>query len=414
MTFDPRTDVEIVVPVYNEQAALEESVRRLVDFLEREAWYSWRVTIADNASIDLTPVIARRLAAELEGVHAIVLPRKGRGYALKHAWAASDARALVYVDVDLSTDLRALAPLVAPLLSGHSEIGIGTRLDHSSRVLRGPKREFISRGYNVLLRSTLGVTFSDAQCGFKAVRADVARALLPAIDDDGWFFDTELLILAERAGLRIHEVPVDWIDDPDSRVDITRTALDDIKGMARVGWALERDRYPLDDWRRELVARPPIEPARVGLLGQLVRFGLVGALSTLAFALVYLVFAHLMPSQAANFLALLVTTIANTAANRRVTFGVRGRSGALSHHLQGLAVFGVAWGITSSALLALHAAAPDASAWLQIVVLTVANLVATIVRFVLLRVWVFRRDRSAPPRLAAAASDRASSERVAR
>ena len=138
------------------------------------------------------------------------------------------------MDVDLSTDLAALAPLVAPLISGHSDLAIGTRLGRGARVVRGPKREIISRCYNLILKSTLAARFSDAQCGFKAIRADVAERLLPHVADTGWFFDTELLVLAERSGLRIHEVPVDWVDDPDSRVDIVATATADLKGIARL------------------------------------------------------------------------------------------------------------------------------------------------------------------------------------
>ena len=149
-------------------------------------------------------------------------------------WDDSDAQVLAYMDVDLSTDLAALLPLVAPLISGHSDVAIGTRLSRGSRVVRGAKREFISRCYNLILRSTLAARFSDAQCGFKAIRADVAHALLPHVEDTGWFFDTELLVLAERSGLRIHEVPVDWVDDPDSRVDIVSTAVADLKGVARL------------------------------------------------------------------------------------------------------------------------------------------------------------------------------------
>ncbi|MFT4122566.1 MAG: bifunctional glycosyltransferase family 2/GtrA family protein [Microbacteriaceae bacterium] len=396
MSTGTRPDVELVVPVHNEQAVLEESVRRLVSSLERDAWFSWHVTIADNASTDATAEIARRLAAELPPVDALVLPRKGRGYALKQAWGCSEARVLGYVDVDLSTDLRALAPLVAPLLSGHSEIGIGTRLDPAARVLRGAKREFISRGYNVLLRMTLGASFSDAQCGFKAVRADVAAALLPYVEDDGWFFDTELLVIAERAGLRIHEVPVDWVDDLDSRVDLRRTAIEDLRGMLRLGLALERDRIPLVELGAVLVERPTVQPADIGLLGQLVRFGAVGVASTVAFALVYLLFALLVPNQLADFLALLVTTVANTAANRRLTFGVRGRRRALVHQLQGLLVFGIAWAVTSTSLVVLGRFAPEAGALAEVAVLTFANLLATAIRFALLRLWVFRRETEEP------------------
>ncbi len=138
------------------------------------------------------------------------------------------------MDVDLSTDLNALLPLFAPLASGHSDLAIGSRLAPASRIIRGRRRDLISRTYNRLLHLALRARFSDAQCGFKAARADVARQLLPRVRDEGWFFDTELLILAQRRGLRIFEVPVDWVDDPDSRVDVVSTAVDDLKGVARL------------------------------------------------------------------------------------------------------------------------------------------------------------------------------------
>jgi glycosyltransferase involved in cell wall biosynthesis len=229
--------VDIVIPVYNEQAALERSVRRLHAFLSAGPAYDWRIVIADNGSTDATLALARRLAASLECVIAVRLGEKGRGRALRAAWLASDAEIVAYMDVDLSTDLRALPPLLAGLASGHSEVAIGTRLagrGRMPRVTRGAKRELISRAYNLLLRLALGARFSDAQCGFKALRADVARELLPDVADQGWFFDTELLVAAQRRGMRIHEVAVDWVDDSDSRVDIVSTALADLRGVLRL------------------------------------------------------------------------------------------------------------------------------------------------------------------------------------
>ena len=178
------------------------------------------------------------------------------------------------MDVDLSTDLAALLPLVAPLISGHSDLAIGTRLARSSRVVRGAKREVISRGYNLLLRGTLATRLSDAQCGFKAIRADVAARLLPLVEDTGWFFDTELLVLAERSGLRIHEVPVDWIDDPDSRVDIVATARADLAGIARMLRALATGRLPVAELRASLGRGPLPDPVPRGLAGR--RRGLPG------------------------------------------------------------------------------------------------------------------------------------------
>ena len=226
--------IDIVIPVYNEERDLGPSVRRLHDYLGSDFPFPAVITIADNASRDGTLAVAQGLANELTRVRVIHLDKKGRGRALRAAWLQSDARVVAYMDVDLSTDLKALLPLVAPLLSGHSDIAIGSRLARGSRVRRGLKREFISRCYMLVLRLALGAHFTDAQCGFKAVHTSVARQLLPMVKDEAWFFDTELLILAQRAGMRIHEVPVDWTDDPDSRVAIMRTSIEDLRGVVRL------------------------------------------------------------------------------------------------------------------------------------------------------------------------------------
>lgn len=234
MTSGSRIDVYIAIPVHNEEAVLAQSIARLHDFLSTEFPFSWRMVIVDNASSDGTSQVGEDLAARLSGVCFMHLAQKGRGRALRAAWTSSDARAVAYMDVDLSTDLRGLAPLVAPILAGHSEAAIGSRLTHGSRVVRGLKREVISRTYNRLLRVALHARFSDAQCGFKAFRRDVAVDLLDRVEDEQWFFDTELLMLCQRRGLRIHEVPVDWVDDPDSRVNIIQTALADLRGVVRL------------------------------------------------------------------------------------------------------------------------------------------------------------------------------------
>ncbi len=389
--------VEIVVPVHDEEVDLEPSVRRLQHYLAESFPFDCTVTIADNASTDRTSEIATALAAELPGVRLVNLPEKGRGRALRHVWSQSEARVVAYMDVDLSTDLDALLPLVAPLLSGHSDVAIGSRLTRSAAVVRGPKREVISRAYNLLLHGALGTRFSDAQCGFKAFRTDAARALLPLVHDQSWFFDTELLVMAERAGLRIHEVPVDWTDDPDSRVDIVRTAVDDLRGIVRVGQALLRGTIPLEPVRRRFGRAGPHPEHPTGV--QVVRFAAVGVLSTLAYAVLFLLLRHGMGAQPANLAALLLTAVGNTAANRRLTFSVRGRGRLLHHHVQGLAVFALALALTSGSLLVLHAVlAPGRG--LELTVLTLANLTATALRFVLLRSWVFDRSkRSSLPSL---------------
>ncbi len=232
--------IDVVVPVHDEQATLAANIAVLTHYLERELPFRWRVTIADNASQDATPQIAAELARAHPQVHHLRLEQKGRGRALRTAWLASEADVVSYMDVDLSTNLDSFLPLVAPIVSGHSELAIGTRLDRQARVRRQIKREVLSRGYNALVHLGFRSGFSDAQCGFKAVRADVARLLVPHVEDDGWFFDTELLLLAERNGLRIHEVPVDWVEDLDSRVDLVPTVAGDLRGLWRVRRAYMR------------------------------------------------------------------------------------------------------------------------------------------------------------------------------
>jgi putative flippase GtrA len=359
-------ELEVVVPVYNEASSLALSIRQLHRYLSSSVPLRWRILIADNASTDATPEIAASLAAALRDVSVLRLEQKGRGRALRSAWSQSSARVMAYMDVDLSTDLRALPALIAPLLSGHSEVAIGTRLAPGSRTTRGAKREFISRAYNQLLRTSLRARFSDAQCGFKAVRGDVLPELLAAVQDDGWFFDTELLIAAQRRGMRIHEVAVDWVDDTDSRVDIVATALADLRGVARLLWQ----------------TRPA-------------RFMAIGAASTLAYAGLFAALAGAVGSRGANLLALTLTAVANTAANRRFTFGVRGRERLLRDQLGGLLVYVIALALTDGALVLLHRLDTRPGRLLEVGVLVLASLCATVARYVGLSTWLLAGGRAA-------------------
>ncbi len=227
--------VDVVIPVYNEEGDLERSVLKLREFLHANVPYDWRIVIADNASQDRTLAIAQDLSARFPRKVGIVhLDQKGRGRALRRAWTESDADVMSYMDVDLSTDLHAFPPLIESLIGGGYDVAIGSRLKSGARVKRGLKREFISRTYNLMIKLMFWNRFSDAQCGFKAVTRRTVREIVPLIKDQAWFFDSELLLLAERMGFRIFEVPVTWADDPDSRVRIANTAWEDIKGLFRV------------------------------------------------------------------------------------------------------------------------------------------------------------------------------------
>lgn len=383
---DVHTDaplVDIVVPVHNEATVLAHSISTLHTYLRDQFPFTWRITIADNASTDTTWQVATALSLTLDGVRAVHLDQKGRGRALRHAWAGNDATIVAYMDVDLSTALDALLPLIAPLVSGHSDVAIGSRLAPGSSVARGPHREFISRTYNAILHTVFGNGFRDAQCGFKAVRRDVADRLVPLVRDNEWFFDTELLLLAERNGLRVHEVPVTWIDDPDSRVHVAKTARDDLRGVARLARDFLRGRGTAD---LGPATRRPLD----GDFGrQIVVFGKIGVVSTLVSLALFLWLRGSTGAVLANLIAVSATALGNTWANRRYTFGYRGTGGRGRHYLGGVAISLAGLALSS---LALANVAGDLA---QVLVLLVTWGAATVARFALLRNWVFRPGATA-------------------
>ncbi|WP_157253683.1 bifunctional glycosyltransferase family 2/GtrA family protein [Nonomuraea typhae] len=388
--------VEIVVPVHNEERALPGCIDVLRDYLKRCFPFGWTITVVDNASTDRTPAVAAELAERYrDELRLVRLERKGRGLALRTAWARSQADVVVYMDVDLSTGLDALLPLTASLVNGHSDVAIGSRLARGARTLRGPRREIISRAYNALIRWTHGVGFTDAQCGFKAARTAVIRPLLDKVEDDGWFFDTELLLLAEYNGLRVQEVPVDWVEDADSRVQVFSTAVEDVKGLIRVARAKASGAARVPDLPRRPEPRPAHPDAVLtsrsgGLLWQVVSFGVIGVLSTVTHLGLYALLRMWLPVLGANLVALTLTAALNTEANRRFTF-VSSRGSATHTHLLGLVVFALYYGLTSVALLGLHALAANPPHALELMALVCACVFGTAGRFVLLRGWVFRR-----------------------
>jgi len=230
-----RPRVDVVIPCYNEVAVLRGSVERTLAVFDANPQYDWRLVVADNGSTDGTGDLARRLEQEDGRVRALVLAIKGRGLALKQAWIESDADVVSYMDVDLSTDLKHLPPLIELVAGGRCDIAIGTRLARGSQTRRQLKREITSRGYVALIRLTFPrLRITDAQCGFKALSRRAVREVVPLIQNRMWFFDTEMLILAHRKGLRIRELPVLWVEDRDSKVNIMKTAMEDVRGLLRM------------------------------------------------------------------------------------------------------------------------------------------------------------------------------------
>jgi len=230
------TTVDVVVPVYNEERALPRSIPALRAFLESDRFpYGWTIIIGDNASIDGTPAVGKKLEAESGGkVKYVRIERKGRGYALKQIWGASEADVSSYMDVDLSTGLDAFPELIGAIAEKGYDVAIGSRLAPRSKVTRSLKRRVLTRGYNGIIKTMFFTRFSDAQCGFKAISREAAQRILPLIEDNNWFFDTELLIIAEKAGFRIYDVPVEWVEDTDTRVKIASTVAEDLRGLLRL------------------------------------------------------------------------------------------------------------------------------------------------------------------------------------
>jgi putative flippase GtrA len=348
----PAAQVDIVVPVTTEQRDLELSIIRLHSFLAGTFPFTAHVTITAAGPHDGTWALARRLADTYPEVSAMRADAASRGPALRAAWAASESEVLAYLDPDLSIDLAALVPLVSPLVAGDADVAVGTRLTPGARPQAGPRREVTSCGYSLLVQAGLGTGLADTQCGFKAITRASARTLLAGTSDTDWFFDAELIALAERAGLRIREVAV---NKPGGR---------------------------------DLAPRAQRHRAR-WLRGPLARFAAIGLVSTVAYAGIYLALRQVMPAAAANAVGLLITAVANTAANRRFTFGVGGRAHAVRHQLRGLLAFGAGLALTTGALIILSVADRKAGSSTELAVVIAASIAATLLRFGLFSNWVF-------------------------
>ncbi|MEJ3655414.1 GtrA family protein [Actinomycetes bacterium KLBMP 9759] len=377
LTRSPLT--EIVIPIRDAACTPAATVRRLHAHLTRTFPFPFRITIAAGGGDAAGSATAMELQRDLPEVRFANVGGDGRGATLRRVWAASDADVVAYVDADLPVDLAGVLPLVAPLVSGHSDLVIGTRQ------ARGVRRSVLSRTVGVLLRVLLGVRASDSQCGFKAGRAEVVKALLPGVHDERWFFDTELLCVAERHGMRIHELPIDCTGDQDGSVGSSRSVADMIRGIAAISCRKARGTFGVT--LPPHLLRPAL-PAGVG--NQLVWFAAIGVASLVTHAVLYLLLRTVLPALVANALALGLAAVLNTAANRRFTFGVRGWRGALRHHVEGGATFLLSLTATSASLLL---AGSGLSRIAELAVLYIGDAVATAIRFTLLRYWVFARRR---------------------
>lgn len=254
-----RRTVDIMIPVLNEAHVLEKSVATVREFCGANLPYAWRVVVVDNGSTDGTQAVAQRLKEQFpDDVDFYTLQDRGRGRALRYAWTRSTADVCAYMDVDLSTELAALRRIIDPILEEGYDVATGSRLHKGrSQVTRSKKRYLLSKTYNIMVRWTLNTRIRDHQCGFKAASRRAIERVVPQIQDQTWFFDTELLVLAEKQGYRVAEVPVRWIEDQDSRVKIVKTAWDDIKGILRLRVLLWQWWFGAGDPPRRMVDETP-------------------------------------------------------------------------------------------------------------------------------------------------------------
>ncbi len=224
--------ISIILPVYNEEECLEKNTETVLKYAKK-FYENFEIVITDNASIDKTLDIAKKLSKKYKEIRYIHLDQKGRGRVLKKAWNESKADILAYSDIDLSTDIKAIKKLTDAIDQGY-DIATASRHSKQSQLDRTFKREILSKGYNFLLKLFLNTKISDAQCGFKAVNRRVVKEIIPLVKDNEWFFDTEMLILAERKGFRIKEIPVKWVEHAGSTVHIKKTVTDYLKSVFRL------------------------------------------------------------------------------------------------------------------------------------------------------------------------------------
>lgn len=239
--------VEVALPVYNEEKELEKSALKLYSFLKDTYGESkFKITIADNASIDKSIDVGKKLAKKYKSINYIRLDKKGRGRAIKKVWSESMASVVAYMDIDLSTDLNSFPHLVEAITKQNYDLAVGSRLLPSSKIFKRPLlREVLSRGLNVLIKIFFQTKFSDAQCGFKAIGGKV-KNLLPKVLDNEWFFDSELLIVAEKCGFKVYEEPVVWVDNPGSTVRVMGTVMGDLKGLCRLFFTRPWNKIKID------------------------------------------------------------------------------------------------------------------------------------------------------------------------
>lgn len=289
----------LVIPIYNEEANITRAVAETINYLETQTVYSYKVLVTDNASTDNSPQIVKNLIKKYPQLSYLRLPEKGRGLALKEAWEQSEEDIVAYMDVDLSSPLEYLPQILDPIINNEADITFGSRLKKPGKAIgRTLKREVTSRVYNRLLQFMLGAKFKDAQCGFKAVRKTTFLEIADQIQNTTWYFDSEMLLLAQYKNYRLQEIPIIWTDDPHSTVKIISTANDNLHHM----------------WRMFKTYKPH------SLLYILWWFLFIGGLSTIATLILYSLLRFIVDPQIANIIALTITTIANTVANKRISF----------------------------------------------------------------------------------------------
>ena len=226
----------LMLPIYNEEEQLESSMRTVFDYATKNlSEYDWRVHVGDNASKDKSKEIYTKLHNENPTRFTFrTLDKKGRGLNLRDSWLKEEYDIAIYMDVDLSSDINAVKNMVDQIRDRKADLSVGSRLLPASKVIgRKLLREITSRGYVFIIKTLASTKISDFQCGFKAISKELALKIVPEVEDNTWYFDTELILLTEKSGYKVYECPVRWTDDPGSTVKVWKTATDDLKGLYR-------------------------------------------------------------------------------------------------------------------------------------------------------------------------------------
>jgi len=238
-------NILVVLPARNEELIIRDNVLRLYEYMQGAFPNDdWKIVVSDNNSSDRTAEIVKELAEKHARIEYLLVTVVGKGAAVKNAWEKYSSDVYMFMDSDLATDIHGIPMLVEPLRLETSDIACGSRFLRESAVERSLIRRVTSFGYRLVVKLLLSIKVRDLPCGFKAINEKAKKALLSKIESDGWFFDSELIILGEKLGLRVQEIPVRWREPIEtgrkSKVKIISLSIEYVKEVVKIRKRLQK------------------------------------------------------------------------------------------------------------------------------------------------------------------------------